>query len=260
MVLDKESCVRHLESRSLKPDDTIALLCVGSTARGWANDASDVDIYVITKVAPELPGALDMAVALSPPVVPALTDHFDGRRWEIKYWTDGQVDQILSKIDRSRPDSGALEGPLPEKEELFIERLLSALPITGADWLARRQSQAVASTYRDDVVSRSLHKADGSVEDALGQLAGDDLVSAVLSAHDAMQHTVDALLESVGCFGSLTRKWRARRMREAAPALLSFDEYWGMETMDGLDRADPREWVLRITTWCKRTAAEIAVA
>jgi hypothetical protein len=260
MEFDKGSCLQHLESRALTTDDTVALLCVGSTARGWANQASDVDIYVITEAAPELPDALDMAVPLSPPVVPAVTDHFDGRRWEIKYWTDGQVDQILSKVDRTRPDSDSLGGPLAEIEELFIERLLSALPIIGADWLARRQSQTADSTYRESVVTRSMHKADGSVEDALGQLADDDLVSAVLSAHDAMQHTVDALLESVGCFGSLTRKWRARRVREASPAQLGFDEYWAMETMEGLDRTDPREWVLRITTWCKRTAAEIDIA
>jgi hypothetical protein len=260
MVFDKESCLRNLESRGLKTDDTVALLCVGSTARGWANRASDFDIYVISETAPKLPDALEMAVPLSPPVVPAVTDHIDGRRWEIKYWTDGQVDQILSKVDRKRLGPDSLGDTLSDVEELFIERLLSALPVTGADWLARRQSQAADSTYRAYVVTRSLHKAEGSLEDALGQLADDDLFSAVLSAHYAMQHTADALLDSIGCFGSLTRKWRARRIREASPTLLSFDEYWAMETMEGLDRADPREWILKIVNWCKRIASEIDIA
>lgn len=258
-AFDKESCLRHLESRALTTDDTLALLCVGSTARGWANRASDLDIYVITEAAPKPPDAFEMAVPLSPPVIPAVIDHVDGRRWEIKYWTDGQVDQMLSKVDRARLGPDSVGDDLAESEENFIERLVSALPITGADWLARRQKQTADSTYRAYVVTRSLNKAEGSVEDALGQLADDDLFSAVLSAHDAMRHTVDALLESIGCFGSLTPKWRPRRMRDASRSLLGFDEYWAMETMEGLDRSDPQEWVQSIVAWCERTATEIDI-
>ncbi len=256
-AFDEQTCLRHLESRGLAREDTLAVLCVGSTARGWANQASDLDIYLITEAAAQPRDAFPMAVPLSPPAIPAVITHVEGRRWELKYWTDGQVDQMLSKVDRARLEPGSAGDELAEIEENFIERLVSASPITGTDWLARRKKQTAESTYRAYVMTRSLNKAEGSVEDAQGQLADDDLCCAVLSAHDAMRHTVDAVLESVGCFGSLTPKWRPRRMRDASPPLLSFDEYWAMETMAGLDRADPREWVRNIVDWCERTAAAI---
>jgi hypothetical protein len=258
-AFDAESYLRHLESRGLTTDDTLALLCVGSMARGWANEGSDIDVYVITEAAAKPSGASQMTVPLSPPVIPAVIDHVDDRRWEIKYWTDGQVDGMLSKVDRTRLASGSVGDELAEIEENFIERLVSARSITRPEWLARRKQQVTDSTYRAYLVTRSLNKAEGSAEDAVGQLAADDLCCAVLSAHGAMRHTVDALLESMGCFGSLSPKWRPRRMRDASPSLLSFDEYWDMETMRGLDRADPREWIRSIVAWCERTAGEIEV-
>jgi hypothetical protein len=258
-AFDAESCLRHLESHGLTTADTLAMLCVGSTARGWANDASDVDIYVVTESPAAPDGAKSMAVPVSPTTIPAVIDQDGAQRWEIKYWTDGQVDQILAKVDPSRLAPGSVADELAEIEENFIERVVSSLPVTGAEWLARRKRQLADSAYRAYLVSKSLHKAEGSVEDAVGQLAAGDLDCAVLSAHGAMRHTVDALLESLGCFGSLCPKWRPRRMRDAAPAQLDFDEYWAMETMQGLDRADPREWVRTIVAWCERTAGGIPV-
>jgi hypothetical protein len=63
----------------------------------------------------------------------------------------------------------------------------------------------------------------------------------------------------VECYGTMTAKWRARRMRDAAPGALSFDQYWSMETMQDLDPADPGNWVRRTISWCKATAMEIEI-
>jgi hypothetical protein len=92
-------------------------------------------------------------------------------------------------------------------------------------------------------VSRSLGFADKAVVDALGQADAGDLTSAALSARSAYAHAVDALLESHDTYGSLSVKWRARRVEEAALPELRFADYWAVETMAGCDRADLRTWV-----------------
>jgi len=108
-------------------------------------------------------------------------------------------------------------------------------------------------------VSRSLGEADKAAENALGQLAMGDPQGAALAAHGAMRYTVDALLDSLGCHGSISPKWRVRRVREANPAAMPFDRYWAMETMQDLDRADPEPWVHSTLSWCREMAMEIEV-
>jgi hypothetical protein len=46
-------------------------------------------------------------------------------------------------------------------------------------------------------------------------------------------------------------------MLEAAPAALPFDRYWAMETMAGLDRQDPGQWVQDMISWSKQMAMEV---
>ena len=93
------------------------------------------------------------------------------------------------------------------------------------------------------MVSRSLGNADKAVVDAVGQADAGDLTSAALSARSAYGHAVDALLEGHDSYGSLTTKWRARRVQEAALPALPFEDYWSVETMADCDRDDLRKWV-----------------
>lgn len=247
----------YLEAAGLLPEDTQSAFCVGSVARGWANPGSDYDIYVVTTAPHRADGLVESSVPLDPDVVPVHVGFADDRRWEIKYWTDNQVGQMLAKVSEERFSSGRVAVALTAVEEVFLERVLTCLPLTGEEWIARRQADIGASAYHEFVVNRSLSLADAAVEDAVGQLAAVDQHSAVLSARSAVGYTVNALLESCGCYGSGYPKWRARRMQEAAPAALPFDHYWAMETMAGLDRQDPGQWVRDTISWCKQMAMEV---
>lgn len=242
-MIDSPQVWETVRERAPIPEGTQAALLVGSQARGWANAGSDMDVVVVATTPP--PGNPDvLPVPLDPPCVPFVQWHVGSVGWEVKYWLIDQVEQMLGKVTWDAVEGNQAAGQsVTEQEELFLERLFSALPLYGAEWLGRVRSRLSESAFRTLVVSRSLGHADKSIADAVGQAEAGDVTSATLSARSAFGHTVDALLESHDVYGSLTVKWRARRVREAALQVLPFDEYWAVETMADLDRDDPRPWV-----------------
>lgn len=224
----------------LIPAEMRAILLVGSYARGWANADSDIDIIAIEDTRSS--DAVNvLRVPLDPPDVPYVSKHIESRGWEVKYWLVKQVDQLLDKVSLASFERAGYN--IVEQEELFLERLITAIPVRGADWLAEIQSALDRSAFRTQVVSRSLGNADKAVLDAWGQAEAGDLTSATLSARNAYAHAVDALLESHDVYGSTTTKWRARRVQDAALPMLPFEEYWSVETMEHFDRDNLREWV-----------------
>lgn len=253
-------CLDGLASRSLLPADHLAVLCVGSVARGWANDSSDYDFNVIAHGPWYGPSTRVIPVPLWPDMVPAVVEHVNGRRWEIKYWLDVQVDQMLAKVAWERFEDGASTArPLTDAEELFLERLATCLTLSGTAWVRNRRQALGETAFRAFVTTRSLAEADSSIEDALGQLAADDIASAVLSARKAFGHVVDALLESHGAYGSRIPKWRARRFQEVRPRQLPYEDYWAIETMRDFDPEEPGNWVTRIVQQCRDLSIEVEI-
>jgi hypothetical protein len=260
MTVDFSGCLAVLEQRGLLPEGLEAAFVVGSVARGWGNALSDYDIYLIAAKPWQSENATVIRLPLDEPALPTETVHHDGRRWEMKYWRDGQVNQMLAKVAWSEFDRGQASGQLlTDVEELFLERLATCAPLAGHEWIARRQADVERSAFRAFMVTRSLTESDGAVEDAIGQLDADDVESAVLSARKALGHAVDALLESHGQFGFHTPKWRARRFRAARQSVLSFEEYWARETMRGFDPDAPRHWVEETVAFCKNLAMEVEI-
>lgn len=175
-----------------------------------------------------------------------------GQRWEITYWSDSQIDQMLDKVSWRAYEAGAVaEDALSRREELSLTRLVNCLPLIGEEWIGAVRTRIAESALRSFVVARSLGDADDAVEDALGQMESGDLQSATISARMAFGHSVDALLEGTGEYGSHMPKWRANRFKAAAPSMLSFEDYWAIETMRGYAPADPRAWINHVLTICQ---------
>jgi hypothetical protein len=261
MASSLNGCIERLEHRSLLPADHLAVFCVGSVARGWANTNSDLDLTVVTSGPWHNRVGHSRSVPLQVGRVPVVEFQDDGHRWQVKYWQDRQVDQMLEKVGWAQFEGNAgTAKALSEAEELFLERLVSCLPLSGAGWVESRRRQLKQSAFRAFVTTRSLVEADSAVEDALGQLAAQDLESAVLSARKAFGHSVDALLESSGSYGSRLPKWRARRFREVSPSALSFEEYWRVETMRDFDPAAPEVWVRTVIDRCKSLSLDVEIS
>jgi len=257
---DLTGVVERLRDEGLLPADALAVLCVGSVARGWANERSDYDLVVVTREPFADDRVRGLPVPLEPKTLPTVGIRVDGRRWEIKYWLDTQVDQILAKVTWERFESGTHTARvLLDVEELALERLISCITLTGDKWVETRRRELAESAFRAFAISRSLAGLDSAIEDALGQLAAGDAESAALSARRAIGHVIDALLESHDWYGSAQPKWRARRFREAAPTEVSFEEYWALETMRGFDASAPEPWVKEAVEWCRRLCMEVEI-
>ncbi|MGA4863173.1 nucleotidyltransferase domain-containing protein [Streptomyces lavendulocolor] len=259
MTTDFSGRLDELSARGLLPEHYEAAFVVGSLARGWNNAMSDVDVCVVTREPWTGRGHGVIRVPLSPDTVATEGFRADDVDWELKYWLDGQVDQMLGKVAWSAFEGPTLVGQrLTREEEKFLVRLLTCVPLAGADWIGARQEQITSSAFRAFVTTECLNLADDYVIDAVGQLDAGDVDSAVLCARTAFGHAVDALLASRGELGRLD-KWRARRFASVRPEELPYEEYWNVETMRTFDPAAPERWV-RETAWlCKRLAMEVQV-
>ena len=210
-------------------------------ARGWANEGSDIDLVVVA-TASRRRGRL-AAGSLDPPDIVFASGYAGSVGWEVKYWLVHQVEQMLDKFRWEGFEANpAAAQSIIEQEELFLERLVTAV----------RCRRRVAAEGPEPARRERLPHPGGVPLARLrrqgrrrrpGQAAAGDLTSAALSARSAYQHAVDALLESDDTYGSLTVKWRARRVQEAALPELPFEDYWAVETMAGCDRADLGRWV-----------------
>ncbi|WP_406731359.1 hypothetical protein [Streptomyces sp. NBC_01794] len=251
-----------LGERKLLPDETLAAFVVGSAARGWHNSRSDHDIYVVTS-SPRVSDTSEwLPVPLDPPTVATETFYTQSRRWEVKYWLDSQIDQMLAKVSWDVYEQGNTTARLALTfiEELTLSRLNTCLPLQGEEWVLQARRRLAESAFRSFVVVRSLSEVDNAVEDALGQMEAGDLESATISARLAFGYAIDALLEGEGEYGSHLPKWRPNRFKAAAPAALSFERYWELETMRTYDPADPRPWITDILTLCQDIALRVEVS
>jgi predicted nucleotidyltransferase len=250
-----------LYERNLIPAGTVAAFLVGSAARGWHNARSDFDIYVVTTDEWRTETSSSILMPLDPPHVCSELFYESDRRWEVTYWLESQIDQMLAKVGWDVYDSNVIAVEvLSPREETSLARFGHCYPLLGEAWIEGKFDQLKRSAFRSIVTARSFGLADDAAEDALGQLESGNLESAVLSGHRALGHAVDGLLESEGEFGSHMPKWRPVRFKAAAPEILSFEEYWALETMRDYDPADPRDWVHRVLTVCQDISVKVEVS
>jgi predicted nucleotidyltransferase len=259
MQLDTAALKKELIAGGRLPATVTALFVGGSYARGWANDQSDIDLYVVTAQPWTSPEAITAPVGLNPACITMELWEFAGVRCDIEYWLDKQVDQLIGSVSWEAFDNvDAVTAKMTVEELYLLERLPSATVIDGPDWVAERRQRIRASAYQRVLLARAFNNADGFAEDAIGQLRDGDLESATLSARVAFHHAVDGVLISHGEYGR-SPKWRARRFHAADPHELSFDEYWNVETMRTYDPAAPGQWISDVIRLCRRVMTQVSV-
>ncbi|WP_371640720.1 hypothetical protein [Streptomyces virginiae] len=256
MSEDRSHQLDQLRTMGLLPPSWVCVFEAGSLVRGWGNASSDVDLYVVSDEPWTSDGASRHSVPLMPTDVLGEETFVGGMRWDMRYWTLSQVEQVLAKVTWDVFKQGTVE--LVLREVQLLDRLTFGAAAGGHELLSDWRARVEASAFRSVLAARALNMADSRVEDAVGQLEAGDLDSAVLSARAAFQFTVDALLASVGECGP-GEKWRARRVRAAAPSVLPYDKYWALETMRSLDLADPAPWINEVISVCRGITMEVAV-
>jgi hypothetical protein len=198
-------------------------------------------------------------VALRPDTITIERTRVNREQWDVQYWLDSQVEQVLEKVSWTEFETNSSVGALlTSRETDFLERLTYAVAVTGEDWLLRRREQLQRSALRAILTSRSLHHCHLFLEDAVGQLRSGDTESAVLSARLALGCAIQALLADHGKFAQ-SPKWSARQLRETPQDILSFDEYWKMETMRDYTPDHPGRWVEEVLSVCRRISQSVRV-
>jgi hypothetical protein len=246
----------ELTARRLRPTDVKAVFIGGSLALGWAHARSDADIFVVSGDRWVSDTAEAQRVSLEPDTVPVEAIHVDGQRWEIRYWLESQIDQLLDRLSWEAFEANTIS--LTAVETACVERLFRALPVEGARWLAERRERISGSALQAYLTSQSLARADSYVEDVVGLIESGDVTSAVLAAQFAFANLVDAVNASSGEFGQ-EWKWRARRMRANDPEMLPYEEYWAIATMRSFDPDRPEAWARHVIDVCRRVSADVPI-
>jgi hypothetical protein len=246
MTIDLDACLAELRRREVLPSDVRSVFVSGSQIKGWGNTASDLDIYVISDEAWTGRHVETASVRLDPSTVPVDAFYVGDCRWDIEYWQLRQIDQLIRSVSWSEYDSGALAmHPLTRHEIDVLEQLSYGRALLGEGWLAARKLELAESALRPHLIGQRLNLADVYVEDALGQLQAHDYECAVLSARLAFGHAADALTAYHGELGGNT-KWRPKRFQAVSQSILSFEDYWRLESMQGYDPRHPTVWVKEV--------------
>lgn len=256
-MTDLATPLQLLESHDLLPEDPLAVVLVGSRARGWAHAGSDIDIMAVVQEPITDSRAVELEVSVRPGRIQAVGIYAGGPRLEIKYWLADQIDQVLTRVSwNAYENRDSSEERLDVQSRIMLERLMNGVPLRGDSWARSLAERIRSSAFRAFQVDSALAICDGRAESALGMLASGDADSAVLAAREAFDSAIDALLMAHGEL-NLNRKWRARRFRELSPGSMSYAEYWEWETMRGLDPGKPEEWVRAVVRLCKNIWLDI---
>ena len=245
-----------LREAGIVGDDTRAVFLSGSLVEGWGHPNSDLDLYVFGERA--RPSSVT-GVRLLPLPTPEvdLVVHYEGDvRWDVECWRVAQVDELLGKVATADDPRAATSLALSYRETEILYRLSIGEPILGAAWLDAVKERIARSRLARFLAATAFNAADNLIEDTVGTLAAGDDASAVLAAQKAFGLTIDGLLYSKGHLCP-NQKWRARKLADVAPAEISWEEYWAIETYAGYSRNGAAEWVEQVLRWCERIMAEV---
>jgi hypothetical protein len=258
---DFASYLAAIDERGWLPTEPLCVYNAGSLVLGWGNETSDVDFFVVTAQPWDGETNYTNATSADPGHVSWLAAYVGERRVDVEYWQDRQIDQIIQNVSWERYDNQATELVTDHDIEV-LQRFGHARALQGGSWLEDRRAQVAKSALRAICVGRKLNYTDFYVEDAVGQLNAGDLRSAVLSARIAFGYAVDAVLADAGGVGASApaNKWRARHLAELDQAVIPFEEYWAIETMQDYDDAHPADWVERAVLACRRICLSISVS
>jgi len=175
----------------------------------------------------------------------------DGYRLDVEYWREAQVEHVFRRVCERPLDGTRLIGINLSEDDLdFLSDVWIGRALAGESWLLARQETLRQARVNLLVASRRFSQADSSIEDALGLLESGDHSSALLAAILAFNFVVDGLVAAEGEL-SPNPKWRAQKLLSAQPPALSWDEYWNIETREGLNGERPEEWVRDLLARCQ---------
>lgn len=237
------------------PDGLVCAYVSGSVVAGWGHAESNVNVYAVCGVEFEPAGCVHKPIAgpegtYEGGTVPSVVARVADVGVVVEYWPVERIEEMLRRCEVDG------RSPVTAHNVEFLYRLGAGMAIHGDAWLAATKDRLDRSNLRAILLSRAVEAAGKSLEDTSGLLDTGDHVSALLTVQRTFRCVVEAALLDAGHLPP-TPRWRGRKLREARPRLLPFDEYWAWETMAGFDPERPEVWIRRLAERCAAILIEL---
>jgi hypothetical protein len=237
-----------------------ALGITGSTAAGWGNPYSDIDIYAFTDGECELPE--DDSVESWRSTDPRGLNRIN---WIGRY-DDALVDLKVWPLDAPRRAlADFLDGNDPELIEIsymlqdLIYRLSISQPLIGDDFFAQTRSLIATSTYPAALARQLKVNTENRLNDVAGQLQAGDGLGARMSAMSAAGFVTDCCLVLAGNL-CRSEKWLLRRLERTPACGITVSEYCSV-VLDGPHPGESfTDCARRIANWVRATNIKIESA
>ncbi|MEU9210508.1 hypothetical protein AB0D27_21755 [Streptomyces sp. NPDC048415] len=213
-----------------------AVCMTGSTAAGWGNTFSDIDLYVFSDKELVLP--VDETMETWPGADPSgIRWHnwmgvYDGARVDLKVWPTNTLATALARYLETEVEFCSMGDFLQD----FVYRLSIGIPLKNEKFFQEMNELLDSSSYKRALARLLKADAENSFTDVAGQLDSGDFMSARVSADIAADHVADASLVLAGQL-CRRRKWLLRRLEGTPECGITVDEYRSMV----LDGARPGE-------------------
>lgn len=229
-----------------------AVCWTGSTAIGWGNPLSDVDLYVFSDKELELPVDETMETWTA-------ADEKSGLTWlswmgrygdtcvDLKVWPTNALATVLAPY--LPPHEPEFCGLSYEMQDL-VYRCSIAVPFKNDAYIDQMRNLIDSSSYRQSLARSIKSKVENRLTDISGQLAAGDVMTARFSATLAAYAAADQALVLAGDVCPV-QKWLMRRL-DATPACgISADEY-RTEVLDGARPGESDvDCAVRIARWAQ---------
>jgi hypothetical protein len=237
-----------------------ALCITGSTAAGWGNPYSDIDLFAFSDNECELP--------IDDSVETWRNEDMSGlkrQNWMGRYG-DALVDLKIWPTDAPRqalaPFLGGLKPEMTGASYIvqdFIYRMSIARPLFGEDFFTDVRELIASSTYRGALARQLKMIAENRLNDVVGQLRAGDMLGARATSMVAAAHIADCCLVMASdlCRGE---KWLLRRMERTPSAGIDVCQYCA-EVLDGPRSGESYgDCARRIADWVRTTIARVESA
>lgn len=230
-----------------------AICLTGSTAAGWANVFSDVDVYAFADTNLDLPvdDTMETWRSTDDSGLSCLTwmGRYGDSRIDLKIWPTSAPKHALTPYLETEEPEFCESGTMIKD---FIYRLSIAQPLKGEQYFNETSRLITSSSYQRALARSMKIDAENRLTDVSGMLQNGDYRSARLSAMAAAEWAADSALVLAG---SLCRspKWLLRRIEETPSSGLTADEYCN-EVLEGPREGESeRDCVMRVARWARRT-------
>lgn len=231
-------------------EEADAVCWTGSTAAGWGNVFSDLDLYAFSDKKLDLPVDETMETWPGSDKSGIRWDNWMGEyeksRVDLTVWPTGTLATVLAPYLRDEIELCGMSDVLLG----FVYRLSIGVPLKNDGYFQEMRELLGRSSFHRSLARTSKVWAENALTDVAGQLDAGDHASARVSAGIAASRVTDACLVLHGDF-CRNAKWIMRRLDRRPECGITADEYRSV-VLDGPRAGESDgDYALRVARWAQ---------